>query len=357
MLRYKKGVTYIVVIVYSFTSSVFYTFYRCNLKTTKMKRLKFAAVICALIISQNLFAQRTSDIEGGKDHPLVSRFQGSFIEFYKETKWGSYKLPVNAKGELDWAKPQILEGKVTRIQYTASLDNTSEFVLQNYKKAFTKAGFTVLIAIANEGLKVSDRPHTWHDRYYSAGGLNNIKFGMGLGLPAWRNNHFFIAAKLSKQGQENYVAIYGLEAEKYTLIIQDVIEVESVETGLVSAKNILDGISSNGHAALDGILFDTGVATIKAESAAALKNIADYLISDPASKFFIVGHTDNVGSFENNMKLSEARAKAVITELTTKYAVKPEQLKAYGLASLAPVTNNSTEESKAKNRRVEIVKQ
>jgi len=42
-----------------------------------------------------LNAQRTTDIENGKDYPLISRFDNAVIEFYKETKWGSYKLPVN----------------------------------------------------------------------------------------------------------------------------------------------------------------------------------------------------------------------------------------------------------------------
>ena len=72
-----------------------------------------------------LNAQRTTDIENGKDYPLISRFDNAVIEFYKETKWGSYKLPVNEKGAIDWGNPNVLEGKVTRIQYTTSVDNNS----------------------------------------------------------------------------------------------------------------------------------------------------------------------------------------------------------------------------------------
>ena len=74
-------------------------------------------------------------------------------------------------------------------------------------------------------------------------------------------------------------------------------------------------------------------------------------------KFYIVGHTDNAGDFLANMTLSENRAKAVLNELITKYAIKAEQLKAYGVSSLAPIASNSTEEGKAKNRRVDIVEQ
>jgi len=57
------------------------------------------------------------------------------------------------------------------------------------------------------------------------------------------------------------------------------------------------------------------------------------------------------------MTLSENRAKAVMNELTTKYGVNTGQLKAYGVANLSPVTSNSTDKGKARNRRVEIVEQ
>ncbi len=66
---------------------------------------------------------------------------------------------------------------------------------------------------------------------------------------------------------------------------------------------------------------------------------------------------DNVGDFTSNMTLSEKRAKSVVNELVTKYSVKADQLKAYGVASLSPITSNLKDEGKAKNRRVEIVKQ
>jgi len=326
-----------------------------------MKKLIMMCIIGILFISTSLYAQRTTDIENSKDYPLISRFEGSFIEFYKETKWGAYKLPVNDKGKIDWDNPQTLEGKVIRIQYTTSVDNNSEFVLQNYKAAFKKAGFTILIAIANEELGVSDRPHTWGDKYYVSGGyyngLNNAKFGLGINFPIWKNDHSFMAAHGNKDGKDIYVISYTVVCDKYTLITQDVIEVEAVETGMVSAENIAKGIQTDGHIAIYDILFETGKSDIKPESEAAIKNVANYINANPGKKFYIVGHTDNVGDFTANMTLSESRAKAVLTTLTTKYAVKSEQLKAYGVSSLSPVANNSTEEGKAKNRRVDIVEQ
>lgn len=326
-----------------------------------MKKIGTFLLLFALMISSNLFAQRKTDVENSKDHPLVSRFEGAVIEFYKETKWGTYKLPVDDKGKIDWKNPKTLEGKVTRIQYTTSTDNNSEFVLQNYKTAFKKAGFTILIAITNEELGVSDRPHTWGDKYYVSGGyyngLNNGKFGLGFEFPAWKNNHSFIAAQAKKNGKDIYAIIYAVVCDKFTLLTQDVIEVEAVETGMVTAENILKGINSEGHIAIYDILFETGKSEIKPESSNTLKTIAEYMNANTGIKFYIVGHTDNTGNFADNMSLSANRAKSVLNELTTRYAVNPGQLSAHGMASLSPVASNKTAEGTAKNRRVEIVEQ
>ena len=73
-------------------------------------------------------------------------------------------------------------------------------------------------------------------------------------------------------------------------------------------------------------------------------------------KVYVVGHTDSVGSFDSNMSLSKARADAVVKALSGK-GIAVARLKAYGVASLAPVASNDSEDGKAKNRRVELVKQ
>jgi outer membrane protein OmpA-like peptidoglycan-associated protein len=71
----------------------------------------------------------------------------------------------------------------------------------------------------------------------------------------------------------------------------------------------------------------------------------------------VVGHTDNTGSFDANMKLSKDRASAVANSLGSKHGIAASRLKPYGVASLSPVASNKTEAGKAKNRRVELVEQ
>ena len=324
-----------------------------------MKNLSLVLIIGTLLFVTPAFAQRSADIEGGKDYPLISRFEGSVIEFYKETKWGTYMLPVSDKGTISWDGPMALEGRVIRIQYTVSPDNNSEFVLHNYKAAFKKAGFEVLIAIANDQLGVSDRPHTWNDKYYETGGyyngLNNVKFGRGIGFPTWNNNHCFIAARGHDGGNDIYAAIYAIVTENYTLITQDVIEVEAVETGLVSAANISKDMANAGHIAIYDIHFNADKADILSESAKALTTVSEFLKANAGKKYFVVGHAAGIGDFDSGLKLSEERAQAVIDELVAKYGVAAGQLEAWGVGALCPVASNKTEQGAAKNRRVEIV--
>jgi outer membrane protein OmpA-like peptidoglycan-associated protein len=124
-----------------------------------------------------------------------------------------------------------------------------------------------------------------------------------------------------------------------------------------NAEAMGSDINSTGHVSIYGIYFDTGKSEIKPESDAAISEIAKLLKNNGALNLYVVGHTDNVGSFDSNMKLSKDRADAVVKALTGKHGIAAARLKPYGVASLAPVTSNDTEDGKAKNRRVELVKQ
>ena len=126
--------------------------------------------------------------------------------------------------------------------------------------------------------------------------------------------------------------------------------------GPANATSWLSDITTTGHAAVYGIYFDTDRAEIKPESEPALAEMAKLLKGNAALNVFIVGHTDNTGTLEHNMKLSQDRATSVVNALVSKQGIAAARLKAMGVASLAPVASNDTEDGKAKNRRVELVK-
>ena len=109
-----------------------------------MKNLITLCALATFICAVPTSALCGPDVAGSKDHPVISRVKGSTILFYKQTKFGKYKLPINAKGVLDFSTPQNISGKITRIQYSSAKENNPQFIASNYNAAFKSAGFTIL---------------------------------------------------------------------------------------------------------------------------------------------------------------------------------------------------------------------
>jgi outer membrane protein OmpA-like peptidoglycan-associated protein len=112
-------------------------------------------------------------------------------------------------------------------------------------------------------------------------------------------------------------------------------------------------LAKNCHVALTGVLFDFNKSTLKPESDAVLQRVDGLIAKDPALHAEIQGHTDNVGTPEYNMTLSQARAASVATWLTT-HGIPADRLAAKGYGLTMPIADNGNDEGRAKNRRVEI---
>jgi outer membrane protein OmpA-like peptidoglycan-associated protein len=145
--------------------------------------------------------------------------------------------------------------------------------------------------------------------------------------------------------------IWSAPTQSYRLSI---VEVEAMAQ-VISANALLDALNKDGFIALY-INFDTGKSELKSDGEATVKEIAAMLKAAPAMKISIEGHTDNVGTAASNQKLSEARAKAVM-DAVAKAGIAKDRLAAKGLGQTVPIADNRTDEGKAKNRRVELVKQ
>lgn len=160
--------------------------------------------------------------------------------------------------------------------------------------------------------------------------------------------------KIVKDGQETWAQIDKGNGKIWLRIV----EKKAMEQYIVAdAAALGNDIRTAGHAAVYGILFDTGKSTIKPESAQAIGEIAKLLKADPALKIHVVGHTDNVGDVDSNIKLSKDRSEAVLQALARDHGIAAARLKSYGCGQFAPVASNDTEEGRAKNRRIELVKQ
>ncbi|MCK8480776.1 OmpA family protein [Psychroserpens algicola] len=114
---------------------------------------------------------------------------------------------------------------------------------------------------------------------------------------------------------------------------------------------------AEGKISTNGILFNSGSATIQSQSYGIIRQISQVLQQDNTIKLKIVGHTDADGGDDTNMKLSKSRAEAVKQALITVYKIDASRLISEGKGESEPVADNTSEEGKAQNRRVEFIKQ
>lgn len=246
-----------------------------------------------------------------KDHPLLSRVPGHWIHHCEEIEFDAREIPT-AKGTT-----VPVEGRVWHIVYYLNKDvpKVSDIqILRNYQNAVKSLG----------GSEV-----------YSDKGRTSFRVRSG--------------------GRDYWVELWTSYASGYQLFIT---QAGAMAQGVTAnAAALANDIRATGHAAVYDILFDTGKADIKPESAQAVGEIAKLLKSDAALKLYVVGHTDNVGSVESNLKLSDQRAQAVLKSLVAQHGIAAARLRAFGSAQFAPVAANDTEEGRAKNRRVDLVKQ
>jgi OmpA-OmpF porin, OOP family len=160
--------------------------------------------------------------------------------------------------------------------------------------------------------------------------------------------------RLNKEGKDVWVTVQTSFTGSYTLFI---VEKKAMEQDIIAnADAFSSDLKASGHSAVYGIYFDTGKSELKPESEQAIKEIVKLLKSESSLKVYVVGHTDNVGALEANMKLSQDRGEAVVQALI-RGGIESPRLKAFGNGPYAPVASNDTEEGRAKNRRVELVKQ
>jgi OOP family OmpA-OmpF porin len=145
---------------------------------------------------------------------------------------------------------------------------------------------------------------------------------------------------------------------------QAIVQVNTVRAGtmekkmtVVNAEKIQSNIRAEGRIAFYGIFFDFDKAELKPDSEAQLAEMALFLKTHADTRVYVTGHTDNKGTLDYNLSLSDRRAKAVVTRLSSRYGISIDRLVPRGLGQLAPLASNDTEEGRAKNRRVEMVQQ
>jgi outer membrane protein OmpA-like peptidoglycan-associated protein len=116
-------------------------------------------------------------------------------------------------------------------------------------------------------------------------------------------------------------------------------------------------LEKNGRAQVYGIYFDFSSDVLRPESQTVLDQIAQVMHEHPDWRLGVEGHTDNIGGDAYNLDLSNRRAATVKQALVTRYHIDPDRLSPAGFGATRPVDSNDTLEGRARNRRVELVRE
>ena len=268
--------------------------------------------LAAIAITSTAFGQ---DYPGSKDYPGITRMPGMYIYGYSDMQFDSAVFRVTQNGK---KSDQTIEGRKVVIDY-ATIRGGAQIsklqIIRNLQNAVRTAG----------GQVIDDSEGTnWHD--------TTLRF--------------------TKGGKEVWVRIDSwINGYAQTVVEREVMKQDVT----VDATAMATSIADTGSVAIYGINFDTASSVIKPDSEPAITEITKLLTNNPALKVGIVGHTDMVGDATSNMRLSQARAQSVITDLVSKHGIAAARLVAFGAGPWAPLASNKTDDGRAKNRRVELV--
>lgn len=337
-------------------------------------KLRFITTIFASLVLAAAGAEKlvpTKDAPGYKDYPGLPRYEGSTLILQSEQKFGELGLQIGGLSGPESSDPKEVrkvEGRLFRSTYllpnlAAGKRSTLE-IAANYASAFKDAGFTPIWS--GDDREIRNGPPR---RYYSVPELDHQLLTTGVKERRYfcvEKSGLFAAVYISARSWEHTIKEKS-EANPWkkdvtipqeSVVIQvDVVDTRAMEEKMIhiSAAEMQKSISSSGKVAIYGLLFDFNEATIKPESAPTLQEMASLLKAEPSLKVLVVGHTDNVGTFDFNEDLSKRRAKAVVEELSSKHSIEASRMTPLGASFMAPVSTNTTEEGRKLNRRVEVV--
>ena len=310
------------------------------------KNARWLAIAALLTSTTSLVAK---DIPGSKDHPLLKRFEGSEIVRYKTAPFDTLDFYKKEKTKVTF------EGQMVRILFKVPAGRSSSLeVFRNYENELKEKGLDLVSSGPSE---------------FDGWGTHGLIAQQGLGINVSGGvvrKPFYIYAIKHDPGGEVHLAVTVAEisenngdfkAEEVIASV-DSIQVKPVTNKMVdgTASDMAKQIALTGQVNLYGIYFDFDKTDIKPQSKPTLDEVGKLLNNDSALRLQVVGHTDNQGTAEYNNNLSMRRAQAVVRELTMAYKIAAERLEASGAGFTKPVASNDTEEGRAKNRRVELVK-
>ena len=176
--------------------------------------------------------------------------------------------------------------------------------------------------------------------------------------------HRYLAATRSRDGATMHVALWvtrnsgGGPAKGRAMVQLDVVESGMMDARMtvVDADAMRRDLADDGRVALYGIEFDVDRDTLRPEADAQIAQVAALLRQDARLSVRVEGHTDDRGGRDHNLALSRRRAQRVVDALATRHGIARTRMEAVGRGASAPLAPNDSEDGRARNRRVEIVR-
>jgi OOP family OmpA-OmpF porin len=294
-----------------------------------------------------------------------------FSEFPIVTGLKPYRLPNLGKEFKEEVKVGHLNAKSMAIG--KNIDPVR--VYYNYKERLKELGYEIVIATSTNTFRedygiynLNNSSHEFINHLIKIAGLNEKT----IAFSSWDSNHntpvFFITAQKVNEEEEKYFQFYistnssndvnynifNIMTLEKALITKDTIDTFKPE--FLTAADIKTSLDKEGKASLYHVYFDFDSAKVRPESSNEITEIAKFMKENPNEKLIITGHTDNVGEFSYNVELSQKRAFAVMGELIKKHGIDAKRFIGFGAGMAAPVASNATDEGRARNRRVELVR-
>lgn len=161
-----------------------------------------------------------------------------------------------------------------------------------------------------------------------------------------KKNNTAVSLIASKLGTTIYLQVVSIGINESDLIQPDIkLEINRFSSTLINEGAIV----------LDDLTYRSGSSTLGDGPFNSLLELAKFLKSTPTASIILVGHSDSTGELSQNIELSKNRAQAVADRLIKNHSIEQSRISAQGIGFLSPKTNNSTEKSRKKNRRVEAV--
>lgn len=357
--------------------------------------IRLAATVLPLLIgSAGLsYADATipnADISGASDRPIIKRYEGSLIISYDSHAYAELQIPLSPlkpspiQGERDARnnrvyhaeRTQDVDGTLTRLVYLIPENRSPLEVVRNYQDEIEALGGHVEFeckaeqcgGAANRAAYGGGDKMSLTQQFFYDSDLKDAPHSNGsCALTSSINDQHYLAAQIPQAGSDGWVIVqsFQLDAGTYckalngrAIAIVQVLEPKAREKKMVvvAADEMAKAIDHDGSISLYGIYFDTAKAELKPDSKPTLTEIAVLLENQPALSVLVVGHTDNQGSHDYNLDLSSKRANAVKAALVSKYGIEDRRLMAAGAGMMAPIATNDSEDGRAKNRRVVLVK-